>query len=113
MCKVLLSAMCHRVSQYKFIDFWKNTLPPSSGYKIEVVSFYCTLLNLYQNARRCILQDILHSVNSSGNISVNSGEIYLPVLSALYALNVNNWCTFLVSGEAENSLVNYEILRIL
>ena len=85
--------------------FRKNTLPPSSGQKMELVSFYCALLNFCQNARRCILQDFLHSLNSSENTSVNSCEIYLHVLPALYALNVKNWCTFLISGEAKHLLV--------
>jgi hypothetical protein len=93
--------------------FRKNTLPPCSGWKTDVVSFYCKFLNFYQNARRCILQDILHSLNNWGNTSVNSGEIYLPVLPALYALNVNRRCIFLVSGEAKHPLVNNEILRIV
>jgi len=75
--------------------------------------FLLTLLNFYQNAWRLFLQDIFHSLNSSGNISINSGEIYLPVLPVLYESNVNNRCTLLVSGEAKNSLVNYEILRIV
>lgn len=78
-----------------------------------VVSFDCTLITFYQNTRRFILQDILHSLNSSGNISANSGEIYLPALPALYASNVNNRCTLLVYGEVKNLLVNYEILRIM
>jgi len=68
--------------------------------------FLLTLLNFYQNARRLFLQDILHSLNGSVNISINSGEIYLPVLPALYESNVNNWCTLLVFGEAKNSLRN-------
>jgi hypothetical protein len=73
---------------------------------MEVVSFYCTLLIFYQNARPFILQDINHSFNSSGNISVNSGEIYFLALPALCASNVNNLCTLLVYAEAKNLLVN-------